>query len=58
VIGHGHQRLAADMLTDCAAELRRKSEECEALRVENALLTVRLRVMEIRAGRLRAGKRM
>ena len=49
----GLQRLTADMLTDCAAELRRKTEECEELKSQNAILTVRLRLMECRIEKLR-----
>lgn len=49
----GLQRLTADMLTDCAAELRRKTEECEDLRAENALFKVRLRLLECQIARTR-----
>lgn len=45
--------LTADLLTDCAAELRRRTEECEDLRAENALFKVRLRLLECQIARAR-----
>jgi hypothetical protein len=46
--------LTADMLTDCAAELRRKTEECEDLHLQNATLRARLNVYDAKVARLEA----
>ena len=45
------QRLTNDLLTQCAAELRLKTDECDALRLEVAQLKVKLNA---RAQRLSA----
>jgi hypothetical protein len=50
----GFERLTADMLTQCAAELRLKSEECEALALQNAALRARLNIYDAKVARLEA----
>jgi hypothetical protein len=45
------QRLTSDLLTQCAAALRLKTDECDALRLEIASLKIKLNA---RAQRLSA----
>ena len=44
--------LTADMLNDCAEELRLKREECDALKFENARLLARLNSFGAKVARL------
>ena len=50
----GRARLTSDMLTQCADELRAKSEECDALKFENARLTARQNIYDAKVARLEA----
>jgi hypothetical protein len=52
----GRARLTSDMLTQCAAQLRSVTDERDELKCDNAILLVRLRLMECRYAKLlRAG---
>jgi hypothetical protein len=48
----GLQRLTSDMLTQCAAQLRSVTDERDELKCDNAILLVRLRLMECRYAKL------
>ena len=48
----GRARLASDMLTQCAAQLRSVTDERDELKCDNAILLVRLRLMECRYAKL------
>jgi hypothetical protein len=50
----GLQRLTADMLTQCAAELRLKTQECEDLKLELANMRARLNIYDAKVARLEA----
>ena len=50
----GMARLTNDLLVECAAELNAKTQEVEDLKFDNALLTVQLRILELRLAKLAA----
>jgi hypothetical protein len=50
----GRQRLTEHLLADCAAELRRVTEERDAIKFENGQLRARLNIHEAKTSRLEA----
>jgi hypothetical protein len=46
------EHLREDLLTDCAEQLRAKTEECDELRCENAFMKLQLRILTCRLRKL------
>jgi len=49
------EHLREDLLTDCAEQLRAKTEECDELRCENAFMKLQLRILTCRLRKLGNG---